>query len=183
MTLWIKRPALSVHLQVSRFQLPEVKYQFGHDGFKDLFAGIEFDPEFELGSSQLTLNTNVRYNTDRVTQATFQPELVSELSDWQQNLFIDYQYDSDRDDQSISWGGNWRHQLSAVDAISFAANTSATTAKRYSSQQHIVSSHYRRKIYSDWVFLDAQLFNRWQKGNDFKADPGISLGLNIYFGR
>jgi len=182
--LMTDQPTSSVHLQVSDHRKPLFKYQAGHNGFKSLYVGASFDHQMTLRSSQLELNSQYRYTSQNVSQLVLAPSINQQLADsWQHVIYFDYRYLSDQNDQAIAYGAKLRQQMNQKHGIAFSLSSKGTTQHSYQSVQHLATLDYRNKLYSDWMYLDAQLFNRWQRSRNFASDPGISLGLNIYFGR
>ena len=179
-----KKQTSSIHLDVSGFHWPRLKYQLGHNGFKAIFAGVSYDHKFRFNQSQFELDSAYRYTSEDVNQLVIEPSLSTRLSQlWQQTLYADYRYYSNQDFQNLAFGINWRRKLNHAQGVSLAVSSYATTEKGYEAKQHEIIAGHRSRVYSDWVFLDTQVFVQWQKSHRFKADPGIALGMNIYFGR
>lgn len=179
-----KKQTSSVHIEVSGLTFPHLKYRLGHNGFKAIFIGASFDRRYKLGNSQFEFDSAYRYTSEDISQLAIEPSLTTRLNSvWQQTVYADYRYFSNQDFQNISLGSSWRRKLDNAQGLSLALATHATTEKGYEAKQHEVIAGHRSTVYSDWVFLDTQLFLQWQQIHSFKADPGISLGMNIYFGR
>lgn len=178
------QPTSSVHLQISDHHNPLFKYQVGHNGFKSLYVGASFDHQTTLRNSQVEFNSQYRYTSQKVSQWVLTPSISHQFADnWQQVVYVDYRYLSDEDDQTIAYGAKWRQQMNQKQGVGFSLSSQGNTQHGYQSLQHLTTIDYRNKLYSDWMYLDVQFFNRWQRARNFSADPGISLGLNIYFGR
>lgn len=179
-----KKETSSVHLEVSGLTFPRLKYQLGHNGFKSVFVGASFDRHYRFDQSQFEFDSAFRYTSKEISQLVLEPSVTTRLNTlWQQTLYADYRYYSNQDFQNLAFGSHWRRKLNHAQGISLSLASHATTEKSYESKQHEIIAGHRSTIYSDWVFLDTQLFVQWQKLHNFKADPGISLGMNIYFGR
>lgn len=178
------QPISSVHIQVADHKAPLFKYQLGHNGFKSLFVGASFDRHWLVKSNRLEWNSALRYTSKEVTQLVIEPSITRRVfADWQQVFFTDYRYQSDLDDQHIGWGGKWRRQFDHRHGLSLAATSQGNTKHDYQSEQYLISATHRFTLYGDWMFLNTQLFNQWQRSRNFSQNYGISLGLNAYFGQ
>jgi len=178
-----QQPTSSVHLEVSGHKKDKLKYQLGHNGFKSIFIGARFDDAITLDNSQLDMNATVRVTNEEQLQVKLSPSWNKVIGhNLLQTFYAEAQYLSDEDDQQLTFGGQWRYKLNSGQALSLGLSSYATTENSFQAEKHSLSLSHRLKLYSSWVFLNSKVFSDWQKARDFSSNPGIQLGLNIYFG-
>ncbi|MEH6448441.1 MAG: hypothetical protein V7765_07210 [Oleispira sp.] len=173
----------SVHLEVSGHKKDKVKYQIGHNGFKSLFIGARYDDVIKLDNSQFDMNATLRVTNEEKSQVKLSPSWNRVIGyNLLQTFYAEAQYLSGEDYQQLTFGGKWRYKLNSGQALSLGLSSYATTEENFQSEKHLLSLSHRLKLYSSWVFLNSKVFSDWQKARDFSSNPGIQLGLNIYFG-
>jgi hypothetical protein len=149
-----------------------------------LFIGARYKDQIHLSDALLEMDTTLRLTDDEKTQFTLSSSLTHEIGKrWLQFLYAEAQYLSDAEYQKIVLGNKLRHKLNSGQALSMGLSTYATTEEGFQAEKYLVTLSHRLKLYSSWIFLNSELFLDWQKAHSFSSNPGIQLGLNIYFGK
>ncbi len=101
----------------------------------------------------------------------------SESSDgfeWVQSVKIGYIKELlDEDDRGHDVGGS---DLARGLGLGFVVNGSDTL-----NTQHKLALLYRRPLYKKWIYLEVDPGIKWKREHDWKADPYLLVGLDLFF--
>lgn len=178
-----KSQSSSVHLQASGMHSRNLKYQLGHDGIKSIFVGASYKKVFSLDDNEVSAQGTFRITDKEEKQLRLASALSRTINkQWLHVTYADAQYRSELDNQQLTVGTKLRHKINTEQAVSINLSGFGTTENDFQMEGYAFTLGHRLKLYSSWVFLNTDVFVDWQKIRNFSANPGLQLGLNIYFG-